>query len=90
MFSMWLSCSMTRAGSSGKNANIHWSIAGIVKLQSVSDYTKSYQDSLEESEMIIMDCVENLLKKTGIAAEEVLFIALFGIGGLCSAARNQL
>ena len=45
--------------------------AGIVKLQNASNYTKSYNDSLEESDMIIMDCVDNLLKKTGIPAQEV-------------------
>lgn len=35
------------------------------------NYDKTYGDSMEESEMILFDVVENLMRKTGVKPHEV-------------------
>lgn len=46
--------------------------AGIIALRHGVKENKSYADALEESEMVIFDCVENLLNQSGIRPEEVM------------------
>ncbi|KAK9787114.1 hypothetical protein WJX73_004058 [Symbiochloris irregularis] len=44
---------------------------GILRLRQGVTKAKGYQECLEESDTILMDCVENVLRKTNITADQV-------------------